>query len=85
MKPDDFERAMEKIGHLAVTIEDKYRKEFESLKSKINRVMIEMKASAIMDKQISELLEKIIFLESRMKVVETNVNKVKRNRAVILE
>lgn len=85
MRPEDFERAMEKIGAMAVSIEDRYRKELEGLKATISRVVNELKTSAVMDKEISELLEKVVFLESRLKVVEKNIDEVRGSKPVVLE
>lgn len=85
MRPEDFERAMEKIGAMAVSIEDRYRKELDELKATISRVINELKTPAVMDKEINELLEKIVFLESRLKVVEKNIDEAIGSRPVVLE
>lgn len=84
-KPEEFEKAMEKIGSMAVSIEDDYRRKVDELKETLNKAMSELRASILVDKGTDEMMEKIASLETRLKVIEKNMEKFVGSRPVILE
>lgn len=85
VRPEDFTKTMKKIESVSASIEERYRKELEELKSRISKTIKESKTPSMMDTQINELLEKIVSLESRLKVMEKNLDEVVKARPVVLE
>lgn len=83
--PEGMEKLEEKIKLMGSSFEDKYRKDVEGLKSTITKIIKESKAPSAMDTQISELLEKIVFLEKRLDSLEKGVRKAADSNPWVLE
>ncbi|HKZ45376.1 MAG TPA: hypothetical protein VJ343_01600 [archaeon] len=84
-KPEEFEKAMEKIGSMAISIEDDYRRKIDELKETLSKTISELRASVLVDEGNDELMGKIVSLEGRLKVIEKNMGRIVGSRPVILE
>jgi len=91
-EPEGLKKALEgleikitEMEKMLATTEERYRKEFEGIKSIVRESVTKIGAPATFETQLNELMEKTVFLESRLGAIERVVRESIRAQPVVLE